>query len=236
MILGFAVSVAVIAAVTGAHFSGLWIPNHPSRAEFPVQGIDVSRHQGPIQWSIVPTNDIQFVYIKATEGGDFRDERFAENWESSGKAGLRRGAYHFFTFKTPGAKQADNFIATVPKESPALPPAVDVEYSGNTHDLPSVDQFQHELSAYISKVRDFYGREPVIYAAQNFQNHYLGGFPQPRLWFRTVVASPRVFGVSDWTFWQFTEKARVRGIDGFVDRNVFRGSQDEFEKFCLQRP
>lgn len=225
---------AIIAMASSAYFAGLWVPNRLSRAEFPVQGIDVSGHQGSIQWSTIPTHEVQFVYIKETEGGDFRDERFTENWESSGKAGLRRGAYHFFTLKTPGAKQADNFIATVPKEASALPPAIDLEFWGNSRDRPPVDQFQRELSAFISKVREFYGKEPVIYTARDFQNHYLSGFPQPRLWIRAVVASPHVVGVSTWTFWQFTEKGRIRGIEGFVDRNVFRGSQNEFEAFCLQ--
>ena len=70
---------------------------HPSDAAWPGQGIDVSHHQGPIDWTALPVQGVDFAYIKATEGGDHRDTRFAENWRASRAAGVRRGAYHFFT-------------------------------------------------------------------------------------------------------------------------------------------
>ncbi len=113
-------------ALTGAgaagYLGGWWIPNQPDLHVFPVRGIDVSHHQGTIDWKAVPREKCQFVYIKATEGGDFRDRNFVENWRGSADAGLRRGAYHFFSLKTPGARQAANFIETVPLDPEALPP------------------------------------------------------------------------------------------------------------------
>jgi len=227
-----AVLFVALAIAFGAYFEGFWVPNGVSRAEYPVQGIDVSRHQGAIDWSRVPTRVVQFVYIKATEGGDFRDDRFAANWKASRADGLRRGAYHYFTFKTPGSRQADNFITTVPNDPEALPPAVDVEIWGNSADRPAVADFQRELSAFIAKVRQHYGTEPVIYAARDFRSRYLAGFPQPRLWLRAVVASPRLAGISHWTFWQFSERGRIPGINGFVDRNAFDGTPEEFAAFC----
>src|SRR6476620_6575337 len=81
-----------------------------------VIGIDVSNHQGDIDWSALAGSNVAFAYIKATEGGDFRDKRFQLNWEGAKKAGITRGAYHFFTQCRPGAEQAKNFIATVPRE------------------------------------------------------------------------------------------------------------------------
>jgi lysozyme len=231
-IFGFATVAAIIG--TGGYLSGIWFPNGVTRSEFPIQGIDVSRHQGAIDWSRISPREVQFVYIKATEGGDFRDDRFTANWKASHTAGLRRGAYHYFTFKSPGSRQAENFIATVPVDPEALPPAVDVEYYGNSGDHPTVANFQRELSAFITKVRAHYGTEPVIYAAREFQNHYLAGFPQPRIWFRAVVASPRFYKLSTWTFWQFTEKGRIPGVTGFVDRNVFHGTPEEFAAICQQ--
>jgi lysozyme len=230
--LGFA-TVAVLIAV-GGYLSGWWFPNGVTRTEFPIQGIDVSRHQGTIDWSRISSTDVQFVYIKATEGGDFRDDRFAANWKASHAAGLRRGAYHYFTFKTSGARQAENFIATVPVDAEALPPSIDVEYYGNSPERPTVASFQRELSAFIAKVRSHYGAEPVIYTAREFQNHYLAGIPQPRIWFRAVITSPRFYRLSTWTFWQFTEKVRIPGITGFVDRNVYHGTPEEFAALCHQ--
>jgi lysozyme len=87
--------------------------NYPSAARFPIRGIDVSHHQGAIDWTAVKAARVEFAFIKASEGGDFRDREFARNWEAARKAGVVRGAYHFFTFCTPGLAQADNFVATI---------------------------------------------------------------------------------------------------------------------------
>ena len=228
-----------IALLTGAalvaYFRGTWIPNFPPKSAFPVRGIDVSRHQGAIQWRLIPHDEVQFVYIKATEGGDSRDSRFAENWKTTADAGLRRGAYHFFTLKTPGSQQAANFTAVVPNEPDALPPAIDLEFWGNSSVRPPVAEFQRELNAFISAVRSFYGREPVLYTAMDFKTDYLDGFPVPRLWIRSVITAPRLPNSDNWIFWQFSEKMRVRGIEGFVDHNVFKGNNDEFQSFINRR-
>src|SRR5947209_1846849 len=109
---------------------GAWIPNEPPPAEYPVRGIDVSHHQREIRWELVKASGIHFAYIKATEGADFKDASFAENWSGSAAAAIAHGAYHFFILGTPGELQASNFIATVPTEPNALPPAIDLEISG----------------------------------------------------------------------------------------------------------
>src|SRR5690349_2704594 len=70
----------------------------PDRTLYPVRGIDVSHHQNEIDWRKVAHDDVSFAFIKATEGGDHRDTRFATNWKEAQAAGLKVGAYHFFTF------------------------------------------------------------------------------------------------------------------------------------------
>lgn len=225
-----ALAILVIAGGS-AYWTGLWIPNYPAVATYPVRGIDVSNHQGSIDWSQVPRGPVHFVYIKATEGQDFRDARFVENWQGSARAGLKRGAYHFFTLKSTGRQQAANFIAVVPKDPEALPPVVDVEIWGDAASRPSVAAFQQELSDFINAVRSHYGREPVIYTANDFRNHFLHGFPPGRLWIRSVITTPRIPDHAPWHFWQYSEKRRVPGIGGFVDHNVFNGDQRAFEVF-----
>ena len=217
------------------YFSGLWIPNYPSETEYPIRGIDVSRHQEEIRWSSIPRNRVQFAYIKATEGGDHRDARFAENWRISGTAGLPRGAYHFYSLKTPGLQQASNFIATVPNESDSLPPAVDLEFGGNSSARPAVADFQRELNQFISTIRDHYEREPVLYTTDSFKEYYLRDFPISRLWIRSVVTTPRLPKQQNWLFWQFSEKMRVPGISGFVDQNVFNGNEESFRSLLNER-
>ena len=76
----------------------------PQSLFFDVHGIDVSHHQGSIDWSAVAGDDVGFAFIKATEGGDHIDRRFEENWIGAAKAGIPRGAYHFFTPMPPRAR------------------------------------------------------------------------------------------------------------------------------------
>ena len=63
--------------------------------ELPIHGIDVSKWQGTVDWAAVRAAGTQFVFIKATEGGDHVDDRFLENWNGAGAVGIPRGAYHF---------------------------------------------------------------------------------------------------------------------------------------------
>jgi len=223
-------AVGVVAGVGAvAYFTGVWIPNQPSFIEFPVRGIDVSNHQEKIHWNRVPHDSVSFVYIKATEGRDFRDARFLENWRGCAQAGLRRGAYHYFTQKSTGLQQAANFTAVVPKDPEALPPVVDLELWGAPANRPSAREFQRQLSDFIGAVRAFYGCEPVIYTTNDFREHFLRDYPIRRLWIASFLTPPQLPEKMEWQFWQFSERGRVRGITGFVDQNVFHGDHEVFE-------
>ena len=205
-------------------WSGIWIPNRPSHAAYPIRGIDVSHHQHDIDWNSVKASGIQFAYIKATEGADFRDEKFLRNWRDSHAAGIVHGAYHFFTFASSGKAQAANFIATVPVESLALPPAIDLEVFGPSGQ-PSPKKFQLELEAFSAAIAARFGKAPVIYTVPDFQKTYLDGIAIERLWIREVVIKPR----QRWMFWQFSPRGRVPGVPTFVDLNVFNGEPADFE-------
>ena len=108
-------------------------------------GIDVSSHQGLIDWRHVRHNGITFAYVKATEGSDFVDDHFLVNWIGAAAAGLDRGAYHFFTLCASGEAQATNFLRTVPTGSTALPPAIDLELAGNCASRPAESSVFEEV-------------------------------------------------------------------------------------------
>lgn len=93
-----------------------------------VWGIDLSHHQTKIEWDALANEAPDFVFIKATEGTSHSDTKFEENWERLHKLNVRRGAYHFFSFKSDGATQAQNFINNVKLESGDLPPVLDAEF------------------------------------------------------------------------------------------------------------
>ncbi len=200
----------------------------PERAAYPVQGIDVSHHQGEIDWPAVRADGVDFAYIKATEGGDFRDPRFAANWRAAGRAGLPRGAYHFFTLCRPGADQARNFITTVPASADALPPAVDLEFVGNCARRPARAEFLRELRTFLGALEDRYRVKPILYTTHDFYDRYLRGeFSSYGFWLRSLYFEPQ-FPDRAWLFWQFHDRGRRRGIAGPVDLNVYRYDRAAF--------
>jgi lysozyme len=194
----------------------------PDPAAYPVQGVDVSHHQGEISWPAVAADTVDFAYIKATEGGDFRDPRFAANWQGASKAGLRRGAYHFFTLCRLATDQATNFIATVPRDAEALPAAIDLEFGGNCADRPARSVLLGELKAFIEMVEAHTGKPVLLYTTVEFEQFYRVSEAIDRpLWLRRI-AFPPDFGARPWVMWQASSFRRVDGISGRVDWNVVR--------------
>lgn len=200
----------------------IWF-NNPSLKEFPVRGIDVSAHQGEINWDMVNEHKFSFVFIKATEGKDFKDKKFIQNCDNAKKIGLKTGAYHFFTFSSSGLEQARNFIATVPKDETSLPPVIDIEFSGNSKKILQKDEFVKELKNYIMEVKKYYGKEPILYVLHNSYAKYIeGGFEDNKIWIRDILKYPKLKDNRNWTLWQYSDRGRVKGITGFVDMNIYR--------------
>ncbi|HEX9964913.1 MAG TPA: GH25 family lysozyme [Allosphingosinicella sp.] len=217
--MGLAFLLASLLAVAALLYSGHW---HPSDRRFPTQGIDVSHHQGPIDWRQLPAQGVDFAYIKASEGGDHRDRAFAANWSGARRAGIPRGAYHFFTLCRPGSDQAANFIAAVPADADALPPAVDLEYMGNCRRPVTPAQLHSELAAYIGAVEAHYRKPVLLYLTAEFDEAYQVSARVDRpLWLRSLIRRPR-FGARPWHVWQVSNFRRLRGIEGRVDWNVQR--------------
>ncbi len=202
--------------------SGYWRVNNPSLEKFPLQGLDVSHHQGEIAWSEIPQKHFKFVYIKATEGGDFKDKLFIENWGSASSVGFTVGAYHFFTLCRAGADQAKNFIETVPLDDKALPPVIDLEYVGNCTQRPPKQKFLSELDQYDAQIQAQYSKQPVLYTTYAFFQDYLEGtkYAQYPIWIRDVWGQPDPKKFQHLRMWQYTDNARVNGVKTPVDANV----------------
>jgi len=233
-LFAFCASVIVLSAFALVFLRGWWIPNEPSRTDFPIRGLDVSAHQGSIDWKQVKASGMSFVYLKATEGGDFQDANFADNLKGAREAGLVCGAYHFFSLKTPGLTQAQNFIRTVPRDQVTLPPVIDLEFWGNSSARPTPEAFQSELHAYENAIKQAYGQTPLFYTSSDFSDVYLQGYLYARIWARDIFRNPHADGMGPFNFWQYSDRGRLPGICGFVDLDVFHGSEDDFLK--IQQP
>lgn len=217
-------------------YNGFLRFNYPSYSEYPVQGIDVSNHQQEIDWSKLDKKRVKFALIKATEGGDFKDKSFAKNWERARAQGIIVGAYHFFTFCRSGREQAENYIESVPVLPNTLPPAIDLEYSGNCKLTKTKEELLQDIDTFICIVERHYQKKVLIYVLDNFYNEFLvGKYPENPLWLRDVYRKPLISENRVWTFWQYSNRGRLDGIEGFVDLNVFNGSRKEFQSLLKSK-
>lgn len=218
-------------------YNGIISLNKPSRSEYPIRGVDVSSYQGEIDWLTLSEQDIQFAFIKATEGSGYVDKKFSYNFSEALKTNLKVGAYHFFSYDSSGKTQAENFIKTVPRTENMLPPVIDVEFYGDKKEnLPNKDKTKKELSTLIDKLEEYYGLTPIIYATEKSYKLYIENlYPKCDIWIRDIFFSPKLSDNRDWTFWQYTNKAKLDGYSGdekYIDMNVFNGSTDDFERYC----
>lgn len=146
------------------------------------------------------------------------------------KAGVLWGAYHFFGHRTPGKEQARNFIETARLGSGNIVPVLDIEkHRFMTDPRKSV----REALEFSREIRRHFGVNPIIYCSTHFYNEYLKRDFRPgdyTLWIADYRGEPPL----RWTLWQHTESHTIRGIKGKVDRNVFDGTEKEFEKLILK--
>lgn len=206
----------VISIVGAAVFFMNW---EPDRGNHPFRGIDVSHHQGDIDWDKVAADDVTFAYMKASEGSDFRDSAFERNWRGARAAGLAWGAYHFFNLCRPGAEQADNFLAAMPKGEVRLAPVLDLELDGNCALRPPADEVLANISTFVRRVEQATGQAVILYAPEEFYLPYLKGQGlNRRLWVRSIWRSPSY--ADSWSLWQYHQRGDVAGIDGDVDLNI----------------
>lgn len=184
-----------------------------------LRGIDVSHHQGAIDWERVAADRVEFAWLKATEGTGFVDPRYAENRRGASEAGLRVGGYHYFSICADGAPQAEHFVEVVGDQSDAkttLPPALDVELDDSCD--PSRDELLQRLRAFLEVAEAGTGRRVVVYVFPDLEERYdvARALDRP-LWIRRLGNREPQQG---WLVWQKSQTATVDGVDGGVDLDL----------------
>lgn len=208
---------------------------HKRIKKYKVQGIDVSHHQGVIDWNEVHHPDMNqllaFTFIRATVGTE-NDSQFKSNWKGAGDHGFARGAYHYYWSNVNSTIQANHFIETVTLVKGDLPPVLDIEDVSNIQDKKSL---RKGLKNWVKIIEAHYGVQPIVYSGEAFYKDVLRSDPYfkkyPRIWIANYngVEAPRF----SWDFWQYTDRLPVPGIETLVDGNVFNGSQQEFNKLLV---
>ncbi len=231
----FLASLAFVLIIMLAIFIGATIIRNNQTSKVPkVIGVDVSAYQGTINWETIENQGIYFAYIKATEGNDYKDSEFDNNWNNINSTTLLKGAYLFYDFGKDGNSMADFFIKTVPVEARTLPPAIDVELTGEaTTKLPNKDSVLKNVNKIIKKFKDTYHQNPLIYTNIKTYDTYFKGshLDNVDFWICDISNDNPEIDIKDWKFWQFSWRGMLNGIDSdqkFIDLDVYNGNLKDF--------
>jgi len=214
---GIITLILAITGIFGWRFAVNWAP---ARAQYAVQGIDVSEGSGAIDWAMVKAMDVDFAYARATEGSVTRDSSFAQNWAGIEGAGLRRGAMHVFSLCSPAGEQAGAFVATVPRDPNALPVAIDLALHEDCPARPAREVVLAEIRRLAAVIETHSGKPAILRIAPEFEEQYQvsGAIPRP-LWSTGFYRSPDYF-TRPWAMWQSSTIRRIDGVERPVNWNV----------------
>ncbi len=189
--------------------------------EFSQKGIDISHHQGKIDWELI-FNElrldtvINFVYCKATESVSHIDTKWHYNRKKLSELGVVHGAYHFFNGKMPPRDQAKHFLSHWKHRDMDLPPMLDVEMEGfSDSDLIA------KMQIWLTEVENATNHRPIIYCSLDyFEKKFKNHFRDYKFWIAAYSRKPKVLNDSRVLYWQFSEKGEIPGCDEYIDLNV----------------
>lgn len=206
-------------------------PPYVSEEKYPVRGIDISSHNGMINFEAVVADGVSFAFLKASEGETYRDTNFELYYSHASEAGLKLGAYHYFRFDVEGVPQALNFLNAVKDKDLDLGLAIDVEAHGNAKGVAQ-SVITERLTTMIEYL-NLRGYRVILYSNRDGYYDYIEpDFKGLPLWICSFSDPPIA---AEWTFWQYDHHGRVKGISGDVDLNVYCGSRQEWVDFLLER-
>ncbi len=193
------------------------------------KGIDVSKHNGSIDFNAVKNTGIEFVIIRcgyrgSSSGALVVDPMFETNIRNAQSAGLAVGVYFFSQAvnETEAVEEASMVLELVSPYSLQYPIYIDVEKSNGRGDAISVDERSAVSHAFLSTVTGA---------------GYAGGIYSNKLWFENRINTDSFTGYKIWLaqytdlpsytrtrydMWQYTSKGSVAGVSGNVDMNVLK--------------
>lgn len=193
----------------------------PPASDNQTAGVDVSVFQGAIDFPAVRADGVRTVYIRAGYGFDGVDDYFRAHYQGARDAGLHLGFYHYLTAVTPddAREQARFFAGLIDGLAYDCRPALDFELGG-------LDRAQASavVLAFLEELEARTGVKPMLYCDSDAANDLLdGAVARYPLWVADWgVETPGVGANWEaWTGWQYTDRGRVDGISGYVDRDRF---------------
>ncbi len=184
-------------------------------------GIDVSHHQGKINWDLLLSNQsvspaIEFVFLKATEGLSYKDKKYNYNINALKKVEIPVGAYHFFHPLKSSRLQASNFISAVRFEDLELPPVLDVEQEGS-----SKHALKDSVQVWLDIIESQSGMRPIIYCSWSFFKKYFeSDYINYKFWIARYSKTVNFENHPNILYWQFTDQADLPFHKSKIDLNV----------------
>jgi len=195
-------------------------------------GIDISHYQGHINWSEVRTSHhpIEYVFIRATMGVDGKDKEFQYNWDEVNDKGYIRGAYHFYRPNENSTEQFQNYSSSVNLSKGDFIPILDIEQPSRFGDI----NLREGILNWLKLAEEKYGVKPIIYTGRDFYNkrlkNFIDGYP---LWIASYSGKQKMKNI-DWSFHQFTEGVKIKGIKTSVDGNDYKKDLVDLKKMCIK--
>ncbi|WP_454844416.1 GH25 family lysozyme [Priestia megaterium] len=183
-----------------------------------VKVIDVSHHNGTINWTKVALDGVKGVYIKLTEGKSFIDPKAYQNYLGAKNAGLRVGFYHYAHCNNDPIAEVNFFLQKLGKMKVDLPHCLDLE-ENKGKSKSQVNAFALKWMDYLQKKT---GITPTLYTGYSFMNNFTSAMAKYPLWVaRYAGGSKRVQGFDSpgsstiwrtWAIFQYTDSGKVKGI------------------------
>lgn len=207
-----------------------------------IKGIDISVHQGTVNWDAIK-RDVDFVVIRAGYGGGGRDGQFARNWSEARRLGIPRQAYFYaYPGRSSGRAQAEEFFNIVGALQPGESISLDIE-DDTAYGRALVASDVQWCLDFLNRCKELFGVKGLIYMNSNV----LGRFDwnpvknaDYGLWIANYGANSGTPGTRPgsgvwpfWAMWQYTSRANLGGISP-VDANIFSGDVAAFLKYGLQ--
>lgn len=187
-----------------------------------IYGIDVSHHQGNIEWNKVDNwnnKKIDFVYVKATEGSSYIDPKYHLNIKGAKEKGILVGSYHYFRTTSSPEQQFLHFKNIVDKDLQDLIPMIDLEENKTLNS----EEYNERVEKFLDLVKKYIGKKPILYSTQrfyntHFKNRYISYYWNVARY--NTKKQPNLLDNNKITVWQFSDKSQVYGIPKPVDLNI----------------
>lgn len=190
------------------------------------KGIDVSSHQGKIDWEKVKADGVQFAFLRlggrgTTEGAIYLDQTFTYNIENATQNGIKVGVY-FYTQATSveeAIEEAEFVIENIRPYDITYPVAYDIENTKDRTSKLTKEDYNECTRAFVDTISKA-GYRPMIYGNLNSMVEILdqSKFEDVDKWFAQY--NDEYYYPYEISIWQYSSKGQVDGINGTVDLNI----------------